>query len=227
MDAPRSLPRHAGTWDTGALARAAALPCLSLYAPVARAPSRELADARRFGSLVSEAADQLADAGVPPPQVDHWCEELLGLHATLRPAGAPNGLAAFLNPDGVEAYRLRVPPEPRVLVADHFALRELLYQTALDRGASPRPSDADDLVIELDRILHAATRHGIRRLWTRQRAAIPGRLDPKTGRLVSGERGDVLEALTTLVLRDGGEAYAVLRAEIPRGAAVAAQLSRT
>jgi hypothetical protein len=221
------VQRPVSASDFEALARGPAEPCLSFYAPISHAPRREITEARRFGSLVSEAAEGLAEAGVEPGQIDTWCDSLVGLQATRRLSGASRGVAAFLGPDRQQAFRLVVPPEPRVVVADYFALRELLYQAGLEGRVSwPEGSPgSDEVVVELDRILNAAVHHRIRRLWTRQRFAIPGALDSRTGRLVAGGGGDVLEALTTLVLRDGGQAYNVPREQVPRLAAVAAQLS--
>ncbi len=118
------------------------------------------------------------------------------------------------------------------MVADCFSLRELARQVELvwaepvPPGLSARPK-LDKLALELDRILAAAHRGMIRCLWTRQGAAISGRIDAATGRIVSAEGGDgdVLDALAVSVLRSGGELFVVSGRDIPGGVSAAAEIA--
>jgi hypothetical protein len=115
----------------------------------------------------------------------------------------------FLDDAALRCYRLAAPPAERVLVADCFSLRELIRQIELRDGneAGPRPPPRECLVLELDRILAAARRGVIRRLWTREGAQLPGHFDCETGRIVAAAPGecDVLDGLAACVLRSGGE----------------------
>jgi hypothetical protein len=76
----------------------------------------------------------------------------------------------------------------------------------------------------LERVAEAAIAGRVRRLWVAEKAAIPGRMDLRSGRLLPAGEGaaDVLDALATAVLRHGGEV--IVAATPPAPGAVAAEL---
>ena len=217
--------------DVRLLASAAEQPCVSMYMPLRTSYSQQVGNARRFGQAVAHVADRLEGEGFPAGRICAWVERLTGLERDLRrPGKPPQGLGVFIDAGLTRAYKLAAPPTARVVVADCFALRELVQQVDLlqEQGDAPTPPDVDPARIStsLDRILAAARRDGIKRLWTREGAAITGRIDPATGRVVSahGGDGDVLDALAARVLRAGGEVSVVGPDQMPGPGSAAAEL---
>ena len=217
--------------DLRLLASAAEQPCVSMYVPLRTSYSQQVGNARRFGQAIAHVADRLENEGLPVDRIDAWVGRLTELERDLRhPRNPPQGVGVFLDAGLTQAYRLAAPPSERVVVADCFALRERVQQVDLlqEPGAAPPASDLDPawLATSLDRILAAAQRDGIKRLWTREGAAITGCIAPVTGRIGSakGGDGDVLDALAARVLRAGGEVRVVGSERMPGAGSAAAEL---
>jgi hypothetical protein len=217
--------------DLRNLAGSHARPCLSLYVPFRTAFAEHIGNAKRYGQAVVRAADGLQRSGLSLACATRWAKRLTELE--LRRSERPqHGIGVFLDAREVRVFRFATPPSERVVVADCFSLRELARQVEL---IWPEPSPLelstrprlDKLALELDRILAAAHRGTIRSLWTRQGAAISGRIDAATGRIVSadGGDGDVLDALAASVLHSGGRVFVVPGRDIPGGVSAAAEIA--
>ena len=216
--------------DLRVLACSARAPCLSLYLPFGSAFSERGENARRFGQAEARASDRLAAFGMPDASIARWIAQLGEVQRELlerRPL--PQGVGVFVDHGGLRAFKLASPPPERIVVADWFALRELVQQLGLLQPRVPAelpPPEPDKLALSLDRILAAARRDAIARLWTREGAAIAGNIDEQTGRVVSAHGGDadVLDALAARVLRSGGEVRVVRAEQMPAAVNAAAEL---
>jgi len=202
-----------------------------MYVPLRTSYSQQVGNARRFGQAVAHVANRLGGEGFPAPRIDAWVQRLTELERDLRrPGKPPQGMGVFIDVGLTLAYKLAAPPTERVVVSDCFALRELVQQVDLLREEVEPSGDLDvdsaRIATSLDRILAAARRDCIKRLWTREGAAIAGRIDPETGRIVSahGGDGDVLDSLAALVLRAGGEVRVVGSDQMPGPGSAAAEL---
>ena len=218
--------------DPRILASSVRPPCLSLYLPFGSAFAERGENALRFGQVVARASDRLGAAGLPDAAIAQWIDQLIGLQRKLWERGrTPQGVGVFVDHGGMRAFKLASPPAERIIVAEWFALRELVHQLGVLQPRAARDAalaaDPSRLAISLDRILAAAQRDAISRLWTREGAAIAGRIDERTGRVVSAHGGDddVLDALAARVLRSGGEVRVVGHPEqMPAAVNAAAEL---
>src|SRR5438477_12793960 len=100
-------------------------PCISLLMPTTRAAGQQ--DKIRWRGLVREASERLQAQGMKP----RLAEE------TLRPArelledvpywlNVSQGLAGFIAPDTSRVFRLPLPVQERVVVAEHFHVKPVL-----------------------------------------------------------------------------------------------------
>ncbi len=219
--------------DLRDLAGSQARPCVSLYVPFRTAFAEHVGNAKRYGQAVVRAADGLQRSGLSLTCATRWAKRLTELERELRRSeGPPHGIGVFLDARELRVFKFATPPSERIVVADCFSLRELARQVELI-WPEPSPPELsaraklDKLALELDRILAAAHRGMIRSLWTRQGAAIPGRIDAATGRIVSadGGDGDVLDALAASVLRSGGRVFVVPGRDMPGGVSAAAEIA--
>jgi len=232
-----SAQRGTMTWPTESdlrlLAQAEARPCVSLYVPLQSAYQDQMSNAKRYGQAVVRVSDRLEATGMCRRSVDSWAGRLTEIERDLRQRDkSPLGIGVFLQADQLDVFKLPTPPTERIVVADCFALRELVQQVEriFPRGESLGPYSeavAPRLVIELDRVLVAAHWSRVKRLWVREGAAIAGRLDRETGRVISAHGGDhdVLDALAARVLSSGGEVRILASEAMPGAVSAAAELS--
>jgi hypothetical protein len=218
--------------DVRLLAQTEAGPCVSLYVPLQSAYQDHMSNAKRYGQAVVRVSDHLEATGMRRRSVDQWAARLTEIERDLRQRDkSPLGIGVFLQVDRLNFFKLPTPPAERIVVADCFALRELVQQVEriFPRGEPAGPHSeavAPHLVIELDRVLVAAHWGKVKRLWVREGAAIAGRLDRETGRVISARGGDhdVLDALAARVLGSGGEVRILTSEAMPGAVNAAAEL---
>lgn len=103
-------------------------PCVSLYLPTHRAGRQETReDPIRLRNAVSRAAERLAAAGYPKDDITRLLEPAASLVTRqdfwLERA---DGLALFLTPGLFQYYRVPLPLQDEVTVADHFSVKQLI-----------------------------------------------------------------------------------------------------
>jgi hypothetical protein len=100
-------------------------PCLSLFMPAHRGGSEQ--DPIRFRNLLTRAEDRLVEAGRRSPEArDLLAPARALLEQPLFWKGQCDGLALFLAPDFLCAYRLPLPLAERVALAEQFRVSPLL-----------------------------------------------------------------------------------------------------
>jgi hypothetical protein len=114
--------------DLRALAERRQWPCVSLYLPTHRAGRKETQeDPIRLKNAVAEAKEQLAEAGYPKDSLTELLEPASRL-VTSRDfwLHRADGLALFLAPEFFQFYRVPLKLQDEVVVADHFAVKQLI-----------------------------------------------------------------------------------------------------
>jgi hypothetical protein len=133
------------------------------------------------------------------------------------PTLLPETLAG--NPDLLSAQGLHERAWPLVQAARARRDRELAdgYERARNRGKT---------VGVLDDVAMCAVTGRIHRLWVLEEACLPGDLDRATGRIVqpSNRSGDVLDAITAIVLCHAGEVFVVDEDQMPEQTVGSAEL---
>jgi hypothetical protein len=114
--------------DLRALAERRQWPCVSLYLPTHRAGRKETQeDPIRLKNAVAEARERLAEAGYPKDSITTLLEPASRL-VTSRDfwLHRADGLALFLAPEFFQFYRVPLKLQDEVVVADHFAVKQLI-----------------------------------------------------------------------------------------------------
>lgn len=113
--------------DLWVLAERRQWPCVSLYLPTHRAGKDMREDPIRLKNAVGGAKERLAEAGYPKDQADKMLDPANDLIASrdfwLQQS---EGLAVFATPDLFQYYRVPVTFREEVVVADHFAVKQLI-----------------------------------------------------------------------------------------------------
>jgi len=101
--------------------------CISLYMPTNRVPAEGRQDLIRFKNMVRESEEWLIRWGLRPPEAKEYLAPLLKLSDDLgfwQYRG--DGLALFRSPEMIRRYRLPVPFDELVVVANRFHLKPLI-----------------------------------------------------------------------------------------------------
>lgn len=101
--------------------------CVSVYMPTPRTGSETLEGPIHLKNLLRDAEDRLLARGLRTPDVREFLEPARAL-VTDRPfwQHLGDGLAVFLSPDGLQAFRVPRRFEPMVVVAERFLIAPLL-----------------------------------------------------------------------------------------------------
>ncbi len=100
--------------------------CVSVYVPTHRAGREQAADRIRFKNALAGARGELLALGLRAPRADELLAPAAGLaeDADLW-AHVERGLAVFVDPSGVRAFRLADAVDELVVVSDRFHLKPL------------------------------------------------------------------------------------------------------
>lgn len=113
--------------DLRALAERRQWPCVSLFLPTHRVGKDTRENPIRLRNAVGGAKDRLTQGGYPKDRIAEMLEPANDLIASrdfwLHQS---NGLAVFIAPGFFEYYRVPVKLHDDVVVADHFAVRQLI-----------------------------------------------------------------------------------------------------
>jgi Bacterial archaeo-eukaryotic release factor family 3 len=174
-------------------------------------------DLQRFHHAIAGALNaRLANDAIPLVLATDTTHQS-GLHAELRVPGLIEATVTA-SPDYWTEPQLHEHAWPHVERA-----RASLSGAAPDSWERAR--NAGKGVDLLDDIGSAAVAGRIRRLWLDGDRALPGSVDPATGRVQSGDReDDVLEALAEIVLCRAGEVRIVTSSALPSATGAAAEL---
>jgi hypothetical protein len=121
--------------DLNQLAEAQEHYCVSIYLPTFSAGIESTQNAIRFKNLIAQSRRELSSLGVGTRHIDDLLAEAAALHddhefwATME-----NGLAVFVNGDGMHTYRLPVSVGEIAVVTERFHLKPLI--PALATGAT-------------------------------------------------------------------------------------------
>jgi hypothetical protein len=177
---------------------------------------RKLDLARFHEALARALAAELPDDGVPLVLAGTE-EHQGGLRAQAKlPTLLGEGVAG--NSDHLSPHELHARAWPVVQ-------RWLATRREADGARWERARNAGKGLDLLDDIGAAAAAGRVRRLWVDAARALPGRVDPHSGRVLEGAGDDdVLDALAELVLVRGGEVVPVAAASLPSATGAAAEL---
>jgi hypothetical protein len=185
----------------------------ALHRPEYGRDQREVA---RFHRKIARALEAALAGRTEPIVLVARRAHLFGLRAVLRlPRLLEEGVE--ISPDHLSRSELHARTWPLVERASGVEEARIAddYERSLDRGKA---------LHRIDDVALAAASGRIHRLWVRPDEHLPGAIDPMSGALVGGHgRGDVLDAVVTLVLRHGGEVLVADR--IPSGDSLAAELA--
>lgn len=110
-------------------------PCVSIYLPTHRAGTEVQQDPIRFKNLLQQAEDRLTQSGRSTKQTQQMLEQAenqLLLNTSFWQQGS-NGLAVFLSPDQLRAYRLPLTFDEMVVVGDQYYVTPL-FKLFQDEG---------------------------------------------------------------------------------------------
>jgi hypothetical protein len=188
----------------------------AFYSHDARSDERKL-DFQRYRHLVASALERRLRGDPRPLILAADAQHVAALQEEVR---LPTLLTAAVhaNPDALGPAELHARAWPLVEAA-------LLARDGEARGAFETARNAGKGADFVEDVAAAAAAGRVHRLWVAVESALPGTVDPATGR-VGPPQGDddVLDQIAALVMRHGGQVRAVPASALPSSTGVAAEL---